>query len=272
MNFNLFRKGRQRDDRERNQLRACDDMFHTVLICLERLESLLEKERTNTEESSLQITAMKTSRDYHNDELGNRTRKSYYSELQLQCSTLVISMSETKELNEDTWKEAVTYFLTDLLEWFGGRSESIPYNHVESFALPILAALTCKVEDAIGVSETIKKYVTEIPNSLPLLSSEDKKNAILDGIKEYIIASEKVQQQIKESQNSVDFELTHHIRGNVVDGYKRLIAAMMRMYDTPAPAKYVFKTVQNYLPNLSEACSFVSDEIIDQCYQERQSE
>lgn len=103
---------------------------------------------------------------------------------------------------------------------------------------------------------------------IPDMSSftDDKKaDAISNAMEKLIIMMDKHHHQEHENNNEdEDFVFTQHQRGDAVDGYKRLIMAMLSLYDEAMPAIVVYRTVSNFLPQISETVSTISESSISE--------
>ena len=129
--------------RTQARMKAMDNVFHRMIIALERLERFLEIERKGTAAIELQATGIHTSRDLHDDVANPPNRELVLGEVLLDCLALY---SQTKLDDEDLFKQTMQYFMPDLLKWYGGRGNNMPYDEVEKYVLPIIIALSRQVE------------------------------------------------------------------------------------------------------------------------------
>lgn len=246
-------------DQIRAKMQRLDNVFHRMVVALERLEIFTEAVRlggnANTE---LSTTAIRTDRDMHDDASNPPTRDSFYGEVQLQLSALYF---QTQIDDKEIFNPAVKYFLGDLLEWYGGRNESIPYNGIDAFVLPIIVALSQQVKDVSEIMEVVEKYVAVIPG-ISSYSDDEKAEAIANGMEKLILVTEHNHEQSHQSDLQEDVIFTGHRRGEQVEGYKRLINAMLHMYNEAMPAIVVFRTINNFLPEVTDAVPTITEENI----------
>lgn len=246
-------------DQIRAKMQRLDNVFHRMIVALERLEIFTEAVRlggkVNTE---LTTTAIRTDRDMHDDAINPPTRDSFYGEVQLQLSALYF---QTQIDDKEIFNPAVKYFLADLLEWYGGRNESIPYNGIDAFVLPIIVSLSQQVKDVAEIMEVVEKYVAVIPG-ISSYSDEEKAEAIANGMEKLILVTEHNHEQSHKSDLQEDVIFTVHKRGEQLDGYKRLINAMLHMYNEAMPAIVVFRTINNFLPEITDAVPTITEENI----------
>lgn len=246
-------------DQIRAKMQRLDNVFHRMVVALERLEIFTEAVRlggkANTE---LSTTAIRTDRDMHDDASNPPTRDSFYGEVQLQLSALYF---QTQIDDKEIFNPAVKYFLADLLEWYGGRNESIPYNGIDAFVLPIIVSLSQQVKDVAEIMEVVEKYVAVIPG-ISSYSDEEKAEAIANGMEKLILVTEHNHEQSHKSDLQEDVIFTVHKRGEQLDGYKRLINAMLHMYNEAMPAIVVFRTIHNFLPENTDAVPTITEENI----------
>ena len=242
------------------RMKGLDDVFHRTIIALERLETFLEIEKSEEEAKQFKQTAIKTDRDLHDDEKNPPEREGVLAEVQLQCSALYF---QTQFDDKELFNKTMQYFLTDLLEWYGGRDEEIAYNEVEMYALPIIVSLSRQIGSVIEIMETVKKYVVNL-RRIEDYSKEEKEKAVIDGFTAFMRAEHKVHEEMHEFEESgAEVAFTVHKRGEAIDGYKRLYLAMLNLYDEGTPAKLICKTVVTYLPDLAEQCKDMNDDSID---------
>ena len=243
------------------RMKMLDDVFHRIIIALERLEIFLDIEN-NKEEKAKQFkhTAIKTERDLHDDKKNPPHRELVLGEVQLQCSALYF---HTQFDDKTMFNNTMRYFLTDLLEWYGGRDENTPYNEVEMFALPIFVSLSRQIGSVSEIMEIVEKYVAKI-RRIEDYSKEEKRRAVEEGFTAFMGAQNRVQEEMRQFEMSgEDVVLTAHKRGEAIDGYKRLFLAMLDLYEEGTPAKLLCKTISTYLPELSEQCLDMNEETID---------
>jgi len=182
------------------------------------------------------------------------------SEVQLQCSALLF---QTQFDDKEVFNKSVKYFLNDLLEWYGGRNETIPYNVVESFFLPIMVSLSRQIQSVSEILEVVKDYVVEIKR-MDDYSEEEKAEAIKSGWEAWIKAQNIVNEEMKSFRiSNIDVSFTEHKRGESINGYKRLYLAFLELYDVTTPAKLLFRTVNTFLPELSELCPDINEDQIE---------
>lgn len=231
-----------------------DDVFHNMIIALERLETFLDCQRRGTDAAVFKATGMRGVRDLHDDEQNKPTRESMLGEVQLQCTALFF---QTKIDDEKLFKQTMKYFMTDLLEWYGGRGKDVPYDEVEMYVLPIIVSLSRDFDpDEKNPVGKIKKicddYVVKLL-SMEDFTEEQKRKAVEEGFAAFIKAQHRVGEQLKEfveSGGEVVFSV--HKRGEASDGYNRLMDAMLKIYDTTTPAEKVRATFTNYVEGLPE--------------------
>lgn len=263
----VTRDPRDRDGRKR--MRRLDDVFHRLIISLERLEIFLEGMRLEGKANdALSITAINSTRDLHDDSTNPPSRDSFFGEVQLQCSALFF---QTDLKDKEELASFVKHFLLDLLEWYGGRNDSIPYNGVDAFILPIIVSLSQQVKGVDEILEVTNKYVAKIPD-MSSFTDDKKADAISNAMEKLIIMMDKHHHQEHENTNEdEDFVFTQHRRGDAVDGYKRLIMAMLSLYDEAMPAIVVYRTVSNFLPQISETVSTISESSISEYVESKNS-
>lgn len=263
----VTRDPRDRDGRRR--MRRLDDVFHRLIISLERLEIFLEGIRLDgNANKELSVTAINTSRDLHDDNANPPSRDSFFGEVQLQCSALFF---QTDLKNKEEFDSFVKHFLLDLLEWYGGRNEAIPYNGVDAFVLPIIVSLSQQVKGVDEIIEVTNKYVANIPD-MSSFTDEEKADAISNAMEKLILVMDEHHHEEHENNNKDDdFVFTQHRRGDAVDGYKRLIMAMLSLYDEAMPAIVVYRTFSNFLPQISETVSTISESSISEYIESKNS-
>lgn len=239
--------------------KGLDDVFHRTIIALERLEVFLMV-ANNNELVDMTQTAVKTSRDLHDDEKNPPTKESFMAEVQLQASALFF---QTEFDDKEVFHKAVEYLLNDLLEWYGGRNVELPYDEVDKFFIPIVVSLNRQATTVVDIMQAVTGYVGEI-KTIESLTQEEKEKAVMDGFKAFMLADHKTKEENRAFEESgEDVVFTSHKRGDAVDGYKRLFMAFLEMYDEPQPAKLLVTVVGNYLPDIAGMCPDVTQEAID---------
>ncbi len=227
------------------RLKAFDDVFHNVIISLERLERFLLAEELYGE---LGITAVQSERDLHDDEKNPPTIKLLYGETQLQCSALFY---QTKFDDEELLYKTVTYFLKDLLMWYGGRNESISFDDVDRFFIPIVSSLDRQVHDVRQIMQTVHKYVRDIDNDITKFSEEEKEKSIQEGFGAWLRAQDIVENQHKAfMEKGEDVVFTVHQRGTVEEGLQRLYNAFIELYTEKTPLLFLENTRKKYLKDI----------------------
>lgn len=259
--------------RIRTKMQFFDNAFHRVIICLERLEMYLEIERLNGEKPNLRQTAIGTDRDLHDDVNNKPSLETYFGELQGQCMTLSIQASSASNYLENEEMENTTkYFYKDLLEWYGARADSIPYNEVEASIVPIMLSLNHQSK-AKNIDEAFEKYVAKTM-SMSDLTDEEQRKAIEDAMKQIMLQMDHTNDYMKKLEELGDLEIqfTTHGRGNAVDGYKRLFDALIKLYDEVVPAKVFVHSIKTYLPEIAALCPAISEEIVDELMEKKLKE
>lgn len=243
------------------KIKQLDDVFNRLIISLERLEAFLEIERLQGDISNpLRTTAVGTSRDLHNDEKNIPTRDSFLGEVQLQLTALYY---QTKMDDIELFNTTMKYFLKDILQWYGGRSNAVPYNEVDAFILPIIVALNRQVKSVADLMQIVKKYVADI-KSISDYNEKERFNAVISGWTAYQIALDRNAQETHQFlESNSDVVLTSHVRANETDGYKRLVLALTTLFDQPLPAKILCRTIKSYLPEVAESFPQISEDNIE---------
>lgn len=227
------------------RLKTFDDVFHNVIITLERLERFLISKELYEE---LKITVVRSERDLHNDEINLPTVKLLYGETQLQCSALFY---QTKFDDEELFHKTVSYFLKDLLMWYGGRRENIPYDDVDRFFIPIVSALDRQVHDVRQVMQTVHKYVRDIENDISQFSEEEKEKSVHEGFGAWLRAQDIVEKQYAAfMEKGEDVVFTVHQRGSVEEGLHRLYNAFVKLYTEKTPLLFLESTRKKYLSDV----------------------
>lgn len=153
------------------------------------------------------------------------------------------------------------YFMNDLLEWYGGRrkdvaGKEIPYDKVESCVLPILVSMSRQVDSMSEIMRFCDEYVVKLR-----LSDEARKR--FEARPDFI--PHPPPQYFPKPE--MEPRLSVHRRGSATDGYNRLMDAMLKLFDTTAPAKTVRDTFTTYVEGLPE----FTDEMINMAI-ERQNQ
>lgn len=254
---------KQKQIQLQQQLQLFDNVFHAVIISLERLEKFLEIEKSN--DVDFKSTAIKTERDFHNDQVNPQNRKQLYGEVQLDCSAL---WYQTKFEDKEVFQKVVGYFFTDLFEWYGGRSDVVP-NDIEKFFVPIAVSLNRQVNNVVEIMETVKKYVCDIDNDMSKKTDAQKEKAVMDGFNAWLLGVEKTTQQIKEFKEfDIDKDITVHARSTSQDGLKRLYDSLLSLYDEKGPAMLLLNTTKAYLPHLLEKNAQINEQSINDYYEQ----
>ena len=241
------------------RMKLLDNVFHNMIIALERLESFLEYHRKGDAAAEFAATGMHTPRDLHDDHENPPSIESVLGEVQLQCSALFF---QTQFDDVELFNRTMKYFMTDLLEWYGGRGREIPYDEVEKFVVPIVVSLSRQVKKTADIMDTVDVYVTKL-RRIEDFSDEEKEQAIRDGFTSYLKGRDRVEQQMKEFEASgkkVIFSV--HRRGTATDGYMRLMDAMFKLYNTTLPAKKIRATFTAYVEGLPD----ITDEMIEEAF------
>lgn len=243
------------------KLRFFDNAFHRVITCLERLELYLEVERLKGEKPNVKQTAIGTSRDFHDDVENIPSLERYFSELELQCMTLNIQSKSL--IGEEVHDETIKFFYKDLLEWYGGRSEQMPFNEVEAAIIPIMLVLNHQSNNK-NFTTVYDKYVAKTIK-IDELSDEEQRNAVNEGMIAFIKGQERVHEEFHKfmESNDEDVKLTEHRRGEAVDGYKRIVDALTTLFDEVVPAKVFVHTINAYLPDVTAQCLNITEDSID---------
>lgn len=241
-------------------LKGFDDVFHTLIIAMERLEAYLEIEKRGLVPPTIKLTAVKTDRDGHNDDRVIPTRDSFLGEVQLDCSALVF---QPKSFDADSYRKTASFFLNDLLEWYGGRSNEIEFNEVDAFALPILTILNLSTTNPLDVMELVEKYVTHIKRIYEY-SEKEQEQAVRGGMSAYLLGQHKTQEQMAAFiASGLDVELTSHQRGSALEGYKRLFEAFTTLYTETLPAKTLIRIISDYIPEIANACPDICEQNVE---------
>lgn len=228
------------------KLKTFDDVFHAVIIALERLEGFLLSEYLHDQVS---VTAVKTDRDLHNDVQNPPTAKLFYAETQLQISALFY---QTRFDDEELFHKTVGYFLKDLLMWYGGRNNSLNFDDVDKFFIPVISALDRQVNDVNQIMQTVHKYVRDIDNDISKFSEEEKEKAITKGFEAWLLGQDVVERRMKAFvESGEDIEFTVHQRGTIEEGLERLYKAFIEMYADKTPLLFLDNTRKKYLSDIN---------------------
>ncbi len=236
-----------------------DDVFHNVIIALERLEIFLDKKRDS--KTKTEQTAINTDRDLHDDKANPPTEENFHLEIHTQCMALFFQTNFDKD--KETFDRVLKYFLTDILTWYGGRADSMPYDEVEKYFIPIISALNRQISNQKQISEIIKQYVIDIDTDLKDLSDDKKEKAVIEGFTAFTRAIEVTRKSNegflkKLFGGSSKPEFTSHVRGTEKEGYERLIRAFLNLYNEKTPLLILTKLVRQHFPELND----VSEEIV----------
>lgn len=261
----MFRELNQITEQTQRTLQRMDNIYHCVLLGLERLELYLEYKRLNGGKPSLVSTAIHTKRDnydYSNDCLDGVV---VYQDLNTYLTSFGVATKRMQlEEFENYHNETVGFFLNDILQWYGGRDQQIPYNDVEAAIVPILLLLSHRCDNS-NVEKAFETYVAA-PWKNVVYSEEIQKDGVFHAFKQYLVAVEKIKtEQLSEVEFvDGDFSFTSHQRGDAVDGYKRLFAALIELFDDVIPAKVLVHMVIQYCPNVANQCPYISEIIVEQ--------
>ena len=228
-----------------------DDVFHNVIIALERLEIFLEIARKGKDATQFAITGIHSSRDFHDDQAKPPTHESMLAEVQLLCAALFF---QTKFDDEELFKQTMNYFMIDLLEWYAGRSKEISFDEVECCVLPILVALSRQTDTVAEVIQVFTEYVAKLPSMWEFSDVE-----IMKASRDFIACIKDVRVVEEPYIEFAASGFTSHQRGTIIDGYNRLIQAMLQLYDTTIPVKKVRATFTAFVEGLPE----ITDEALD---------
>jgi len=243
------------------KMKQLDDVFHRLIIALERLEAFLEIERLKADVNApMPTTAVGSSRDLHNDTQNIPNKETLLGEVQLQLTALYY---QTKFDDRELFNNTQRYFLKDLLQWYGGRGTNIPYNEVDAFVLPIIVSLSRQVKSVADIMLVVKKYVATL-KTISDYDEHQRYHAVISGWTAYQIAMERNAQETQAFLDAdQDVPLTSHIRSSEAEGYKRLYLALTSMYDQPLPAKVLCRTISTYLPEVTEQLPNLTEDNID---------
>jgi hypothetical protein len=244
--FKRDNKPSQSQEQLQIRLKGLDDVFHNTIIALERLEYYLENEKSRKKE--LQMTAVRTDRDLHDDKRNPPTLSSLHTEIHTQCLALFYQTNFDKD--QETFKNVLQYFLEDIFTWYGGRVGTAA-DEIEKYFLPISAALSRQIKSAADISKIIRTYVIDL-DDISKLSDEEKEEAVVEGFtalnKAHHITEERMKVFMDKMNKGEEFEFTSHSRGTLDDGIKRLLSAFTESYETKTPADTLLRFVSNNFP------------------------
>ena len=262
---------RQIAEQTQRVFQRMDNIYHCVLLGLERLELYLECQRLNGAKPSLISTAMHTQRDNYNYQEDSLDGTVVYQDLNVYLTSFGVATKrmQTEDL-ERYHNDTIGFFLKDMLQWYGGRDQQIPYNDVEAAIVPILLLLSHKCDNS-NIEQAFETYVAA-PWKDVKYSDEELKEGVLTAFKQYLVVVEKIKEEQLSEVEYMDgnFSFTSHQRGSAVDGYKRLYAAMIDLFDDVVPAKLLVYMVMQYCPNVAEQCPAISGDIVEQLIAEKQ--
>ncbi len=257
-----FNNKKKEQDVIQKTLQMEDDAFHRNIVALERLEAFLN--HVNKRQVKLLQTAIGTDRDHHPDDMDS-TEEMCYLELQLACKGLYMCASYP---DAEVFNIAVEAFMKDLLEWYGGRSLLDYYDSVEAVVIPMMAALSHTSKEIDSLFETYVYIASELSQA----TVEEKYDAMKTGVNAWLKAQHILEHEVKSQNVSMEDELiTSHHRGTAIDGYKRIIAALTNLFEDSAPLKIFVKMVKQYLPQIANQLPSITEEAIDQMYEQKHS-
>lgn len=238
------------------QLKLVDDVFHPLVIALERYEAFLEKHRTGVESTLSQVATHTDGdvSDYSPETVNNGDF--LHRQLRVECITL---HNQTWFDEDSIAKVSNRYFLEDLLEWYGGREDNIPYNEIDAFGYPIICSICQIVPTPAEIRTIIETYIKELPKIEP--DQNDIEKALAYYIKAEHDVHEKMHQQ---KDNNSEFIIRHHKRGSMKDGYERLFLAFISLFKDDVPAKTLCRAIRDFLPELSEECPSINESQVDE--------
>ena len=266
----MYRK-RQIAEQTQRVLQRMDNLYHCVLLGLERLELYLECELLYGVTPSLKSTAMHTQRDSYNYQEDSLDGTAVYQDLNTYLTSFGVATKRMQAEDLERYhNDTIGFFLEDILKWYGGRDQQIPYNDVEAAIVPILLLLSHKCDNS-NVEQAFETYVAA-PWKDVKYSDEELKEGVMFAFKQYLVAAEKAKtEQLSEVEYmDGDFSFTSHQRGAAVDGYKRLFAALVDLFDDVVPAKVLVHMVMQYCPNIADQCPTISEDIVEQLIAEKQ--
>ncbi|MDR1221366.1 MAG: hypothetical protein LBL07_00615 [Tannerella sp.] len=257
----------QRQIQLQAKMKMLDDVFHHTIVSLERLELFLEAEKGATE--NLKYTALKTNRDRHDDYQRPPTKDSFYGEIQLQCSALLF---QTAFDDKETFEKVVKYFLQDLLEWYGGRNESIQPNDVEKFFVPVAVVISRQIESVLEVTKAVTEYVCDI-RRIDSMTDAEKEAAVKAGIDAFIKAGPIVHVDMQTFlDKNEEVKLTVHQRGTMEEGVVRLYKSFETLYNDKAPSLLLYKLLNQYFPEKNAKLTDYTEESITIFFESKKEE
>ncbi len=251
----------QKQEQLQMRMKMLDDVFHRSIIALERLELYLESE--NPESQCLQLTGIKTDRDLHDDYQNPPTKESYYGEMQLQCTSLFF---QTEFDDQELFEKTAKYFLKDLFEWYGGRTEHIVPNDVERFFIPLAVVINRQIASVIDVSKAVSEYVCDI-QSIDDMNTEEKAASVKAGFEAWLKAEHLVSTEMQDfKEKGVEVVLSSHKRGTVSQGISRLLNSFQYLYEEKSPSLLLLKIVTYYFPEILEEIDGLTEEQITEFF------
>ncbi len=268
----MFSRPKQITEQTQRVLQRMDNLYHYVLLGLERLELYLECKRLNGTKPSLISTAMHTQRDNYTYQDDSLDEVLVYQDLNAYLTSFGVA---TKRMQAEDFEryhnDTIGFFLEDILQWYGGRDSLIPHNDVEAVIVPILLLLSHKCDNS-NIEKAFETYVAA-PWKDVVYSDEELKDGVMSAFKQYLIAVEKIKEEQLSEVEYLDgnFSFTSHQRGTAVDGYKRLFAALIDLFDDVIPVKVLVHMVMQYCPNIAEQCPAISENVVDELILEKQN-
>jgi hypothetical protein len=258
---------RQIQEQLQIRLKMLDDVFHNVIIALERLEIFLEQKR-NAKVKTEQ-TAINTDGDLHDDKANPPTEETFHLEMHTQCLSLFFQTNFDRD--KETFDKVVRFFLSDILTWYGGRKNTMPYNEVEQYFIPVISALSRQISNQRQISEIIKQYVIDIDTDIKQLSDERKERAVVEGFTAFTRATEVARKSNegffkKMLKGNSKSEFTSHTRGTETDGYERLLRAFLNIYTEKTPVLMLRKLIGQHFPDLDGVFEEI---VLDEFYNQK---
>jgi hypothetical protein len=254
----------QEQIRLQTQIKALDDVFHNVIIALERLERFVDY--NNTQQAGV-ATAIGSDRDLHDDVRNPPSVTSMHLEMQTQCLALFFQTKFDK--TDDRYRRLLRYFIGDLLSWYGGREGRQEPNDVEKYSLPILAALDRFAKTPIDISTIIKQHIIDI-EGLSSRPDDEKEQGITDGFRALILAQDIVDRRMKaflSLSQDAEVECTAHVRGTKEAGLSRLIKFYITAFQDKAPLRRLLQSTLDVYPEYtSDSIGVLIDSIYEQHY------
>ena len=261
----MYREPNQITEQIQKSLQRMDNIYHFVLLGLERLELYLECKRLNGVKPSLVSTAIHSQRDNYDYSDGILNEVVLYQDLNMYLTSFGVATNRLqKEDFERYHNDTIGFFLNDILQWYGGRNQQIPYNDVEAVIVPILLLLSHKCDNS-NIEKAFETYVAS-PWKDVVFSDEELKEGVFNAFKHYLVAVEKINTEQLSDVEYIDgeFSFTSHQRGDAVDGYKRLFEALIYLFDDVIPAKMLAHMVMQYCPNIANQCPSISESFVEQ--------